>query len=70
MRRVLNIVTLWMLGFVILLAFDLFMESYPFEWLHWNGTTKNDWFFIMWWIMVLVWLVFGVSIIKNKILKK
>lgn len=70
MRRVLNIVTLWILGFVILLEFDFFMESYPFEWLHWNGTTKNDWFFIMWWMMVLAWLVFGISIVKNKILKK
>jgi len=36
---------IWIFGFFALLAFDLFMEAFVFEWLHWNGTTKNDWFF-------------------------
>jgi hypothetical protein len=28
-----------------LLIFDFFMEVFVFEWLAWNGTDKNDWFF-------------------------
>ena len=36
---------LWVFGFFALLAFDLFMEAFVFEWLQWNGTNKNDWFF-------------------------
>ena len=35
----------WVSGFFALLAFDLFVEGFVFEWLEWNGTTKNDWFF-------------------------
>jgi len=30
-----------------------------FEWLKWNGTSKNDWFFMLWWIAVLLWFVVG-----------
>jgi len=50
---------LWLLGFVVLFAFDLFMELIVFEWLQWNGTTKNDWFFMLWWICVFLWLLYG-----------
>jgi len=31
-----------------------------FEALGWNGTTKNDWFFILWWIGVFLWLIYGI----------
>ena len=50
----------WIGGGVLWLAFDLFMEAFVFEWLAWNGTTKNDWFFVLWWIGVFTWLVGGV----------
>ena len=23
----------------------------------WNGTTKNDWFFMLWWAVVIVWTI-------------
>lgn len=49
----------WILGFLLWFAFDLFMEAVVFEALGWNGTTKNDWFFILWWIVVLLWLIYG-----------
>ena len=49
----------WILGFLLWFAFDLFMEAVVFEALGWNGTTKNDWFFILWWIAVLLWLIYG-----------
>ena len=43
---------LWILGFVGLFIFDLFIEGVVFEWLEWNGTAKNDWFFMVWWGLV------------------
>lgn len=51
---------LWVFGFFALLSFDLFVEAFVFEWLAWNGTTKNDWFFVLWWGLVVVWFLYGV----------
>ncbi len=45
----------WIGGLLALLAVDLFAELYVFEWLEWNGTDKNDWFFMLWWAVVLIW---------------
>ena len=45
----------WLVGLTLLLAIDLFAEAVVFEWLQWNGTTKNDWFFMLWWAVVAVW---------------
>ena len=45
----------WVGGLVGLLAVDLFAEFFVFEWLVWNGTDKNDWFFMLWWSVVLIW---------------
>ena len=50
---------IWVFGFFVLLAFDLFMEGIVFEWLEWNGTTKNDWFFVLWWGLVIIWFIYG-----------
>ena len=66
MKELIKVATLWVFGFIILLSFDLFMEGLVFEWLEWNGTEKNDWFFVLWWGLNLLWLVFGIKIIKNK----
>ena len=41
----------WLVGLALLLAIDLCAEAIVFEWLQWNGTTKNDWFFILWWAL-------------------
>ena len=56
-----NFFLLWIFGFFALLAFDLFVEAFIFEWLDWNGTNKNDWFFALWWGVVAVWLFFGLK---------
>ena len=62
MRRLstLTVFLLWVFGFFALLSFDLFVEAFVFEWLAWNGTTKNDWFFVLWWGLVVVWFLYGV----------
>lgn len=49
----------WIGLFLLWFAFDLFMEYVVFEYLEWNGTTKNDWFFLLWWLCVLGWFVYG-----------
>ena len=52
-------VGLWMLGFLGLVAIVLFAQAVVFEWLGWSGTDKNDWFFMLWWVVVLGWYVSG-----------
>jgi hypothetical protein len=59
----------WVFGFFILLSLDLFMEGLVFEWLGWNSTTKNDWFFVLWWGLVVVWFIFGFLIFIKKFKK-
>ena len=54
-----NFFLLWIFGFFLLLSFDLFVEAFVFEWLDWNGTNKNDWFFGLWWGFVVVWALYG-----------
>ena len=58
---------MWVFGFFVLLSFDLFMEGIVFEWLEWNGTTKNDWFFALWWGFVVVWFLYGIIMLYRKI---
>jgi hypothetical protein len=58
---------IWIFGFFALLAFDLFMEAFVFEWLHWNGTTKNDWFFVLWWGFVVTWFLYGIKTIYENL---
>lgn len=51
----------WLLGVLLWFLFDLLMEAVVFEALEWNGTTKNDWFFILWWIVFFFWLLYGLK---------
>ena len=55
----LNFFLMWIFCFFVLLSFDLFVEGFVFEWLEWNGTDKNDWFFPLWWGAVVVWFLKG-----------
>ena len=57
--RARNVFLVWVFGFFVLLSFDLFIEGFVFEWLAWNGTDKNDWFFMLWWGVVAVWFFHG-----------
>ena len=57
---------IWIFGFFLLIAFDLFMEAFVFEWLHWNGTVKNDWFFALWWGFIVTWFLYGAKILYEK----
>ena len=65
----LNFFLIWVFGFFVLLSVDLFVEGFVFEWLECNGTDKNDWFFVLWWGLVVVWFLKGL-ISLNQRLKK
>ena len=60
---------IWIFGFFLLIAFDLFMEAFVFEWLHWNGTVKNDWFFALWWGLIVTWFLYGTKTLHEKSLR-
>ena len=62
-------IPIWLFGFFVLLSFDLFMEGIVFEYLEWNGTDKNDWFFVLWWGIVFLWFSYGVTHIYFKLSK-
>ena len=57
--RVITELLRWCLGAALLLIIDVFAEAVVFEWLQWNGTTKNDCFFLLWWLIVAGWTVFS-----------
>lgn len=59
--KTIKLITNWLLVFMALIALDFFAEAFIFEWLAWNGTNKNDWFFILWWILVLSWFTYGTT---------
>jgi hypothetical protein len=68
--KIFNFFLLWIFGFFALLAFDLFVEAFVFEWLNWNATNKNDWFFALWWGVVVVWFFYGARVIMLNMKKK
>ena len=68
--RVITELLRWCLGAALLLIIDVFAEAVIFEWLQWNGTTKNDWFFLLWWLIVAGWTVFSAPRIWRAMLNK
>ena len=68
--RVITELLRWCLGAALLLIIDIFAEAVVFEWLQWNGTTKNDWFFLLWWLIVAGWTVFSARRILQSMANK
>jgi len=66
-QKIYIFIPLWIFGFFVLFSFDLFVEGFVFEWLNWNGTRKNDWFFVLWWGLNFLWFSFGVVNIYFKL---
>ena len=67
-RSTVSVLMIWVFGFFAWFSFDLFVEAHVFEWLQWNGTEKNDWFFILWWGGVAVWLIYGGSVLGARVM--
>jgi len=57
---------IWVAGFIFLFAIDLFLEFFVFEWLQWNETEKNDWFFVLWWSLVGAWFALGAVFVLRR----
>lgn len=70
MKELFKIAIYWFVGFIILAATVVFLKRVVFEFLQWNGTTKNDWVYILWWVAVFAWTFFGITIIKRFIARK
>ena len=68
--KIFNFFLLWIFGFFAFLAFDLFVEAFVFKWLNWNGTDKNDWFFVLWWGFVVIWFFYGTKTLYDKYLNQ
>jgi len=66
-KKTLYFFLIWVFCFFALLSFDLFVEGFVFEWLQWNGTEKNDWFFALWWGVVVVWFFYGIITLYQKL---
>ena len=69
-QKIYVFIPLWIFGFFVLLSFDFFVEGFVFEWLDWNGTRKNDWFFALWWGFNFLWFSFGIVNIYFKLKNK
>lgn len=70
MKEIFKIAIYWFIGFIFLVATVVFLKRVVFEFLQWNGTTKNDWAYILWWVIVFAWAFFGITIIKRFIIQK
>lgn len=56
---------IWAAGFALLFLFNVLVEAIVLPMLDMNNTDKNDIYFIAWWIVVGLWLLFGLKIIKH-----
>jgi len=59
----------WGLGFIFLFLFNVLIESLILPFLELDHTSKNDLYFQVWWVFVLMWFFFGWIILKRINLK-
>lgn len=55
---------LWGIGFIILFLINVVVELIILPLLGLDNTEKNDIYFQSWWVVVGIWLLFGLKIIK------
>ena len=61
--RLIKRMALWVLGFVLLALINLLAETVLLPLWGLNNTSKNDVYFITWWIVVGAWFLFGNTIL-------
>ena len=54
----------WGVGFIVLFLINALVESLLLPLLGLDNTPKNDIYFQMWWIVVGIWLLFGIKFLK------
>lgn len=60
-----KVTTTWMLGFALLFLIELLLESVLFPFLGLEQTPRNDIYFQVWWVVVILWLLFGRIIVST-----
>ncbi|MDP8204578.1 MAG: hypothetical protein P9L95_08625 [Candidatus Tenebribacter mawsonii] len=55
---------IWLSGFIVLVLIDLLVEFLLLPLIGLDNTTKNDIYFQIWWIVVGIWLIFGLIFLK------
>ncbi|MGC6480268.1 MAG: hypothetical protein ACON42_07805 [Flavobacteriaceae bacterium] len=61
------VVSLWILGFYGLFGFNLLVEAFVLPYFGWDNTPDNDWYFQLWWVIVLLWAFLGPFWMKKKL---
>ena len=54
----------WGIGFVVLFLINLLVEFFLLPLWELDNTDKNDIYFKCWWIVVGIWLLFGIKFLK------
>ncbi len=54
----------WGLGFLSLFLFNVLVESIVLPALDLDNTPKNDLYFQAWWACIVLWLFFGLRLLK------
>tara|TARA_B110000259_G_scaffold6172_1_gene6806 strand:- start:700 stop:903 length:204 start_codon:yes stop_codon:yes gene_type:complete len=57
--------TLWLIGFLDLFLINVLVESIILPYLDLENTPKNDLYFQIWWLFVIVWLFFGKKLLDK-----
>lgn len=58
----------WLIGFISLLIFNLIVEAFVLPGLGLDNTERNDIYFQLWWVVVFLWLIFGLMFIDKYLL--
>ena len=61
------VTSIWVLGFYALIGFNMVVEAFVLPAYGWDNTPKNDWYFQLWWVVVLVWTFLGGRWIRYKL---
>jgi hypothetical protein len=56
-------IIIWIIGFAVLLIIDLLVERLLLPAIGLDKTEKNDLYFKLWWVLVAIWLIFGLPVL-------
>ncbi|MDB9779917.1 hypothetical protein OAB54_06720, partial [Flavobacteriaceae bacterium] len=54
-----RIILKWGIGFAVLFLFNVFVEVIILPFIDLDNSPRNDIYFQVWWLCVVLWLVFG-----------
>jgi hypothetical protein len=54
---------IWVIGFVVLFLIDIVVESLLLPYWGLDNSSENDIYFKLWWVVVAIWFLFGLTLI-------